>query len=227
MIIRFTLCDFPYKVRYLEPYELKTGDILCISYNNPAGVFVGSLTASAWVHTAMVWVDPETNIRYVLEGAICRQEAYKHFYKIPVLTWMNMNRESLIAYKAYNGPEIDAEKMMKTFEPFMKDVKLEGFKYTWFRFLFNDPYEETRSYDRKYTCFEVTIILGQECGIFKKNKKFSSYFPKHVVNDLVETEEGRFYSKTIECKLNPLECNIHLFDRKRFKDYWKHVPTKR
>ena len=221
MILRFTLSDFPSDVRYLEPYELKTGDILCISYNNPASFFVGSFTRSAWIHTAMVWVDPVTNIRYLLEGAICRQKTYKHFYKIPILTWMNLNRSNVMGYKAYNGPPIDPHKMMEKFEPFIKNVKLEGFRYTWFRFLFNDPYDRTVNYDRKYTCFEVTIILGQECGIFEKTKKYSSYFPSHVVNDLVEMPEGTFYSKVVQCKQNPIETKIHLIDRKRFEEYWK------
>lgn len=222
MILRFSLCDFPKKVRYIEPYEMKTGDILCISYNNIAGALVGSMTYSAWVHTGMVWVDPITNIRYVLEGAICKQKQYKNFYKIPVSSWLNLNKNSLIGYKSYNGPPVDPYKMIETFNSFTKDVKLEGFSYTWFRFLFKDRYEKVSDYGRKYTCFELTIILGQECGIFKKDRKYSSFFPSHVVNNGIETEKGCYYSDVIQCHQNPMEMKLLSIDRQRFPEFWNN-----
>lgn len=221
MIFRFSLSDFPLSVRYIDPYEMKTGDILCISYNNLAGVIVGSLTNSAWIHTGMIWVDPDTNIRYVLEGAMCRQKTYKNFYKIPVTSWLNINKNSTLGYKCYNGPPVDPNKMIEAFTPFMEKSKLEGFSPEWLRFLFNDPYEEKTVQKAKYTCFESTIIIGQQCGIFSKSRKYCSYFPCHVVNDDVPMVPGSSYSKVIQVHQNPVEKAILTVDRDRFKEFWK------
>lgn len=226
LIFRFSLPDFPESVRYISPYEMKTGDIVCISYNNIAGAIIGSLTYSAWAHTGMIWVDPKTNIRYVLEGAICGQEEYKHFYKIPVVAWMNINRGSVLGYKCYNGPEINAEKMIEVFKPFMKYSKLEGFKPSWLRFLFNDEYEEKTVHKESYTCFESTIILGQQCGIYSKSKKYSSYFPCHIVNDKIEMPKGTYYSKVVQIKQNVFEQKLLLEDIKRHPEFWKAKSKK-
>lgn len=221
MIIRFTLKDFPTSVRYIEACEMKTGDIVAVAYNNHVTFTVSSMTASAWIHTGIIWVDPETNIRYVLEGAICRQKRYKQFYKIPVATWLYLNRGSLIGYKRYNGPEPDANKMIEVFNRISKNCKLEGFNYTWFRFLFRDNYENFEKLKKKYTCFEITIILGQESGIYKKNRSYHSFFPCDIVNDNIDMENDAFYSKVIQCHQNPAEAFLLKEDKQKYKDFWK------
>lgn len=221
MIFRFTLKDFPTSVRYIETCEMKTGDILCVAYNNHVSVTVCSMTNSAWIHTAMVWVDPETNIRYVLEGCLSRQEKYRNFYKIPVTTWLYCNRGHVIGYKRYNGNPVDPHKMIEVFNKFAENCKLEGFNYTWFRFLFKDNYEKIEKLRKKYTCFEITIILGQESGIYKKNRSYHSFFPCHIVNDGIDMENNGFYSKVIQCHQNPCESLLLKKDKNKYKDFWK------
>lgn len=221
LVLRSTLNDFPSNVRYIDAYEMKTGDIVCISYDNLPGAIVSSMTNSCWTHTGMIWVDPKTNIRYVLEGAICRQAEYKQFYKIPVETWMNINRCSTLGYKSYVGPPVDAEKMINTFEPIMKFCKLEGFRPTWLRFLFNDRFQELTTLKKRYTCFETTIILGQECGIFLPEKMYSSYFPSNIVNDQIKMPKGTYYTKVVQIRQNPLQQQLLLNDMKKFPEFWK------
>ena len=196
MINRFSANDLPRKITYIDPYDLKNGDLVCISYNNLAGVFVGSFTHSVWVHTGIIWVDPVTNIRYVLEGAIYRQEEYKNYFKIPFLDWMNINRNNLKVIKYYSGPEIDSNLMMEKFEMFMGKSKLDGFNPFWIRFLYDKPYEGIHC-NKKYACFEVIIILCQELGIYKKTKCYTSYFPCDVVMDNVKYCDGVSYSKIV------------------------------
>lgn len=220
-ILRSTLSDLPSNVRYVDAYEMKTGDLVCISYNNLPGHIVASLTNSAWTHTGMIWVDPKTNIRYVLEGAICRQSEYKNFYKIPVVSWMNLNRHSTLGFKSYVGPPVDPIKMIETFEPMTKYCKLEGFRPAWMRFLFNDPYQELTTLKPRYTCFESTLILGQECGIFSHDRMYSSYFPCHIVNDQVKMPKGTYYTKVIQMIQNPLQQKMLVDDMKKFPDFWK------
>lgn len=226
MINRFGAKDIPQTAKYIDANDMNTGDILCVAYNNLAGAFVGSFTNSVWVHTGMVWVEPETEIRYVLEGAIYRQTEYKHFFKIPVNTWLNINRGSLMGYKKYFGPEIDAKKMIETFVPFERSSELEGFNPFWIRFLMTLPYYE-KIHSKKYTCFECTVILGQENGIFKKNRYYSSYFPTDIINNKIDFCKGVSYSPVEEVVLNPIETSLLLNDVVRFPSFWKNCKSKK
>ena len=220
MINRFSAPDLPDDIRYIDAHEMNTGDIVCVSYNNLAGVFVGSFTHSVWVHTGMIWVDPKTNVRYVMEGAIYGQKAYQHFYKIPITTWMYINRHNVMGYKKYYGPEIDAVKMEEYFEPFIKNSKLEGLNVFWLRFFLNQEYRE-HEHKNKYTCFESTVILGQMVGIISKKKHYSSYFPKDLVNNTMDYNEGISYSKTVQICGNNCEKNLLFSDMCVFPDFWQ------
>lgn len=220
MIVRFSAPDLPYEAKYIEPHEMNNGDIVCVSYNNLAGAFVGSFTHSVWVHTGMIWVDPETEIRYVLEGAIYGQKEYQGFFKIPIVTWMNINRSNLMGYKKYHGPALDPDLMIKTFEPFIADSKLEGLNYSWIRFLYSSDYKPHK-HKSIYTCFESTIILGQEIGTFARKKRYSSYFPKDLVNGTIHYNEGVYYSDTVQIHMNPCEKSLLFRDMGLFSSFWK------
>lgn len=201
MINRFSVNDFPNDIEYIEEYDLKTGDILCVSYNNIAGAFVGSFTHSAWIHTGLIWVDPKTNIRYVMEGAIYKKKEYKHFFKIPFITWYNINKRNVCGINKYSGPEIDAVEMDRQFARFSQS-KLEGLNLSWGKYLRDEPYSGDNQ-NKKYTCFESTIVMLQRMNIYKKDRVHFSYFPSNVVNNEIPLEDGIKYSKTIQIKPNP------------------------
>lgn len=201
---------------------MDTGDLVCISYNNIPGAIVGSLTRSAWQHVGIVWKHPVSNIRYVFEGCICHQKQYQHFYMMPVDTWININRGSTIAYKKYNGPPLNPFKMLEVFIPFLDNTYLEGFRPSWLRFLFEEKYQANVIHRKHYTCFELIIIIGMECGIYKKILNASSYFPKDIVLDRIPMETGVHYSKIIEIKQNPKETELLLSDMKKNKNFWKY-----
>ena len=220
MILRFSMYDFPQCAEYLDPENAKTGDIVCVSYNNIAGAFVGSLTHSCWVHTGMVWVDPETNIPYVLEGAIYRCKFYQQFYIIPLSSWMYINKNNLMGYKKYFGPELCPYKMIESFKPFIEKTKLEGLNPYWIRFWINHEYEE-RIAGSKCTCFEATVMLGQAMNIFGKKKLYSSYYPCDIIDDNIELEKGVNYSRTIEIKPYDSEKNLVKEDMVNFAAYWQ------
>ena len=75
--------DYPEECKYIEQSEVNNGDIVLVSYPNMSGGLISSFSKSIWSHPGIIWVDPVSNIRYVLEGAIYRHEKYKHFFKIP------------------------------------------------------------------------------------------------------------------------------------------------
>jgi hypothetical protein len=219
MVNRFTAFDSPMDVAYVYPDEMNNGDLLCVSYNNVATDFVGSFTNSVWVHVGMVWVDPDTNIRYVLEGGMYPGKHYKNFFIIPVDTWMNINKKSLLAIRRYSGPEIDSTQMLHEFLPFVYFSKLEGFNLMWNRFLVNKPYQKPKQLAR-YTCFESIIIVGQEVGIFSKDKYYTSYFPNDIVNGKIKLCEGVSYTDKIQLCMPDACKNMLYMDMAKYPKFW-------
>lgn len=221
MIMRFTIDDIPNEIKYIDVSEMNTGDIVCVSYANMAGKFVGSFTRSCWVHTGIIYVHPVTNIRYVMEGAIYGKSVYKHFFIIPVETWMKFNNRNIIGYKKYFGPKLDEMKMTCIFAKFVKYSKLRGLDPTWLQYLITQPYkkENVKNY---HTCFETTVIVLQEMGISKKTQHYSSYFPCDIINDNIEYEENIKYSKTVQIRLNPFITKILINDMKKNTKFWKN-----
>lgn len=221
-INRSTLIDYCDSVIFLNQIDLKNGDLVGVSYNHFAGVFVSSLTHSIWSHTGTIWIDPLTNIKYVLEGANYNHEKYQRFFKIPFDTWMYFNRKNIIGYKKYNGPEIDSNFMWSIYEKFYNNGSLEGFSFFWTRFLnkrSNYFYFDTH----QYTCIESTVILGQEIGIYSKDIIYSSYLPCDIMNNVVKTNRDIYYSKTIELKLNSIDLSLIEADIEKNKKFWKKL----
>ena len=125
--VRSTTIDYAIECQYLDMREFNNGDIVCVSYYSPAGVIITSVSHSIWSHTGTIWVDPVTNVRYVLEGAIYRLEKYRQFFKIPLETWLFFNKKSTLGFKKYHGPEIDSDFLWSKFEWLSKDCLLEPF----------------------------------------------------------------------------------------------------
>lgn len=220
MINRFSVSDLPLQSKYIDQSEMNTGDLLCVSYNNVAGAFVGTFTRSVWVHTGMIWCDPDTKIKYVLEGAIYGHPEYKQFYMIPIATWMYINKNNVMGFKKYHGPDIDSKIMIDSFKPFMEQTNLEGLNPWWLRFLMNNEYEEYKP-QKKITCFESTVVLGQSAGIFAKEKHYSSYFPCDIVNNKISCVDNVYYDQTIQIHMNEIEKNLLFVDMNEFFAFWQ------
>lgn len=221
VINRSNAKDYPNEGKYVNSCDMQNGDLVFCSYNNFAGSFVTSFSGSIWSHPGMIWVDPETDVRFVIEGAIYSHKEYKHFMKIPIETWLSFNHKSIIGYKKYLGPDIDSEIMRSIFEPYFNNSKLEGFSVSWAKFLLDKEYYEY-GHQNKLTCVEFTSILGQELNIFKKDKIYCSYFPDHMANDKIELMPGVFYGKTIITKAQIIDDYILKKDKEKFIDFWKN-----
>lgn len=211
--------DYPETAVYPDMLEFKNGDIVAVSYNSIAGAIVTSFSSSIWSHTGTVWIEPITNIRYVLEGAIYRHKKYHHFFKIPLETWLFFNKKFLVSWKKYEGPPIDSNYLWSKFEWLHKNCKLEGFNVFWSRFLAKRDYYEYSKVS-KYTCIEGTIILGQDTGIYKKNKIYSCFYPGDIVNDVIEYEKDVSYSKPIKISIDP--CKLCIFNNDLKRKFWSN-----
>lgn len=213
--------DYPNECMYADASEMNNGDIVLVSYTMPAGAFITSFSRSIWSHTGTIWVDPKTNIRYVLEGAIYRYKKYRHFFKIPLETWLFFNRKFLIGYKKYHGPQIDSEYLWSKFEWLNKSCKLEGFNIFWSRFLVNKEYYEYTKH-KNYSCLEGTVILGQSAGIYKKDKIYCSYFPGDIANNKINLVDGVSYDLPIQIAIHPTNSLLFSEDLVYHIEMWKN-----
>lgn len=204
-VLNTSLCDDkPNDCEYIDISSLRTGDIVGTSYNRINGYFISAWSKSSWSHTGIVWRDPLTNIPYVIEVCRYRDDKYKGFIKIPFITWMKYNKKACKGLLRYKGEDLDPVKLKAKFDSF-KGSRLEGFNVGWKRFLTKKDYDydlgRSEGDSERYTCFEVTIILLQDAGVYSKEYSPCSYFPGSIMNRHVKTINGNYYEKVKEIKL--------------------------
>lgn len=186
--------DLPKITEDININTLRTGDVLGVGYTHPFGWFVKAWSGSVWSHTGIVWKDPESNQVYVLEAAMYH-DPYKGVFKIPILDWIRINRKSHIGLARLKGKSVDAGKLIQAFEERKKHVELEGYNWRWYRLLFKTRYyEETR---KRYTCYEIVVILLQDVGVVRKLYTCSSYWPYHVMTGEIHTAKGYKYENAV------------------------------
>lgn len=221
IVIRQCADDYPYQSVYIDPLDMNNGDLLFVSYGNVSGGVITTFSGSIWSHPGMIWVDPLTNIRYVLEGAIYRHKKYQHFFKIPFDTWLYFNRKYLTAYKKYCGPSINSDFLWSKFEWLTKKCQLDKLTIFWARFLMEKEYYEYAKRDT-YSCLEATVILGQDAGIFKKDKIYCSYLPGDIANDKISYCEGVSYKKPVQITIHPVNHALISEDMIFHAELWKN-----
>ena len=217
MIHRYTCYDEPNEMVIMDASDLRTGDILGVSYNNVAGGFTSGFSRSIWSHTGIVWIDPETSMIYVLEGAQYPIKKYKGAMRIPFYVWYSYNSRFPLGIKKYIGEDIDPKKMIEEYSKYEGKVKLEGFNPSWGRFLSNRDYKPTKI-NKSYTCFELTILLLQDMEIYKKEKMYCSFFPGHIMNGDSHLEKKGTYKKTKKFELTQ---NLNLLIQLERKKKWR------
>lgn len=225
LVNRFTSFDEPRETVWLDPRDLRTGDLVGCAYGNFAGRFISAFSQSIWSHTGLVWKNPITGIPYIMEAA-----NYRPYYEggilIPFETWYTYNRKNVIAWCRYTGPPLNDRRVLQEFLPFLQDFKLEGLNPSWARFLKTHDYQSTGP-PIKSTCFEVTIDHLQRVGVYAKSRLRCSYFPGDVINRRVEYAPGYSHAPALRFRLDPVleeiayydkqsnmpNCNCHLLSR--------------
>ena len=211
-IHQYTSFDEPIQVIIIDPQELKTGDIVGVGYDNLAGRFTSSFSRSVWSHTGTIWVDPQTNIVYVLEAAIYPDKKYQHAMRIPFDKWYNYNNRFILGLIKYSGPPLNPYTFIKAYSRFENKVNLEGFNISWSRFLSEKSYFKSQT-NKTYTCYEITVLLNQDLGIYKKEKLHTSYFPRHIMNGKIPCENGHSYQSVKRFFLTPGTHRLYELER--------------
>ncbi len=182
-----------------EFLNLKTGDLVFVSYKNLLGNSVRILSSSEWSHIGMIFKE-ENGELYVLEvadyssvvkpsynGAVktsyngAVESLYSGVIKIPYTFWLKLNKNHKIAFRSLDD-EVYASIKNDVFSEFMKLKIYKQQKLTdissWKRLMFFEAYDEEEILlQDKITCIEFIVLLLQNLGIMEKTYKPSSYYP--------------------------------------------------
>jgi len=170
-----------------EFLNLKTGDLVFISYKNLLGNSVRVLSSSEWSHCGMIFREDDGTL-YILEVADYEpttksnyDSLYSGVIKIPYTLWLKLNKNHKIGFRSLDN-EVYASIKDNVFSEFMKLKIYKQQKLTdissWKRLMFFEAYnEEEILLQDKITCIEFIVILLQNLEIMEKTYKPSSYYP--------------------------------------------------
>lgn len=182
-----------------DPCLFETGDIIFNSYGNLLTVVVTCLIGSPWTHSGVIWCDPETHEKYVLEMSSYKPPFYRGVYKVPLETWLNINKKSnMIGYmklKRSDNKKIKFRNMEKIYQRY-KDIKLEAFCWKYYRFLQQHDYEKIDKHGAN-ACHEITIAVLQDLGIYRKKHAVSSYTPSDLVYQEIPMHKPYYYENIV------------------------------
>jgi hypothetical protein len=129
-------CDIHHTPPELGIGALKTGDLLFLSYEGIRVLFAKAFYGSSWTHAAMVWVDPASHEKYVLELAAYNAPYNSSAIRVPLLYWLKINRSSRAVGLLPISRALDWHAVDRAFSFYeRRDIGVEGLKPTWTRFL--------------------------------------------------------------------------------------------
>jgi hypothetical protein len=190
--------DYPKVSNPLDLKDLKTGDILSVSYKNSFGVFVSAWSNSVWSHPGMIYKCNDTEI-FVIEAARYRKKSdnkWKGVFMIPLNTWLKFNEDHIISITKYSGKLISNNKVESAFLK-IKGCKLQTFTPSWIRLLRKEEYDPIKLEIKDYVCYEILIRLLQELNVVRKKYLPSAYWPSDICWGRLDLEEGVEYSEPV------------------------------
>ena len=188
LLILFYRYTVSYNTKNVENFtthdfeNLKTGDLIFVSYKNLVGETIRVLSASQWSHIGMVYKD-ENNEIFILEIADYRESGYTENHgviKIPYKNWLSLNKHHDISIRMlHENVKISNQKVLNEFE---KLSKLKQQKLTDImglnRLMFFEAYDNEKiSKLQKITCVEFIVLMLQNLELLDKTYMPSSFYP--------------------------------------------------
>jgi hypothetical protein len=172
--------------------ELKSGDLVFVSYKNLLGQSIRVLSASEWSHVGMIYRESSDSLKspessdshnlYVLEIAEY-DSLHSGVLKIPYEKWLKLNKHHDIYIRklddeAYKNKEIQSNILNE----FSKLQKYKQQKLTDIlelrRMMFFESYDEKKIQKlEKITCIEFIVMMLQNLELMEKDAMPSSFYP--------------------------------------------------
>jgi hypothetical protein len=187
--------------------DLKSGDLVFVSYKNLLGQSIRALSASEWSHVGMIYKEsPEHSSKepksslYILEIADYRDlfkgksldlsPNYIGVIKIPYDTWLKFNKHHDIYFRKLNTEDYENKEVQnKILQEFSKLQKYKQQKLTDIlelkRLMFFESYDEEKIQKlEKITCIELVVMLLQNLELMEKEAMPSSFYPCDLASNV-------------------------------------------
>lgn len=152
--------------------ELKSGDLVFVSYKNLLGKVSKLWNGSKWTHVGMIYKEPITEKLYVLEMAEYNNpNIEKGAIKVSYDTWLKLNKDCEITHKPISKL-VDSRKVFSLFQKY-KHKQLHRLDYNpknYRRILFPE-----KELPNKITCVEFVAVLLQDLEVLSSQKHPSFY----------------------------------------------------
>jgi hypothetical protein len=152
--------------------NLKSGDLVFVSYKNILGKAAKLWSGSKWTHLGMIYKEPISEKIYVLEMAEYNNpNLEKGALKVSYDIWLELNKDNEIMYKPI-PKVVDSRKVFSSFLKF-KEKKLH--RFGWNPSKYKHLLFPKRELPEKITCVEFIVLLLQELDVLPKEKHPSFY----------------------------------------------------
>jgi len=185
--------------------ELKSGDLVFVSYKNLLGKTIRVLSASEWSHVGMIYKESKDSPKspdsiYVLEIAEYKDQKssgnpdLSGVLKIPYTQWLKLNKHHDIYIRKLNTKDYESKEIQNNLlDEFTKLQKYKQQKLTDIlelkRMMFFEPYNQEKI-DKleKITCIELIVMMLQNLELMDKESMPASYYPCDLAsNEFLKT----------------------------------------
>ncbi len=169
--------------------QLKTGDLLAISYSSIRGKLVKVFTGSMWTHLGLVYRNRQGEI-YVIEAALYPDK--EGVLRTPLSEWKSWNMGRIVAYASLIGPPISDEAIEDALSK-VSGCSVDMFVLNWFLTTFRLEYRE--GHRGKFFCSELVAYLLQQLGVIEKQYRPTSYSPKDFIFSRIKMSPSYSYQE--------------------------------
>ena len=171
--------------------QMKTGDLVAVSYSSTRGKLVKVFTGSMWTHIGMIYRPDPAKI-YVIESASYDDKS--GVLKTPWEEWFDWNGRRILAWVPCKR-EITCASLDQIHK------KVEGSEVNlwvvdWLKTMYKQPRKDkTSNGSAKYYCSELIAYLLQELDLLEKRYEPGGYSPNELIFSLESYHPGKILIK--------------------------------
>ena len=146
--------------------DMKSGDLVVVSYNSLRGKLVKVFTGSAWVHSGLVICEQDK--KYIIEVAYYDNEKYG-VLMTPLKEWVDFNQGRVLGWRQYNGKNFPTKQILNIVKRDIKrDITPDMNSISWLRTLYKTTHNDKDYPDRdEFFCSEYIVHILQYTGVLK------------------------------------------------------------
>lgn len=162
-----------YNIRFIRP-KLRNCDLVAFDSSNFINSVIKWSIGSNLVHLGMIWIDKGSP--FVIEAVNYHEDPWHGIIKIPLDSWLKVNRKRCCVWIPYEGKSVSPESVERSWEYWKFRVKFDldfsGILDVFIPQRWHNKYK----YDDHYVfCFEFVAIMLQDLGVLDRKWTPHSY----------------------------------------------------